>query len=71
MEHVEGESRGPYFPYDRREPYPKRLKVDFRRLTVSASVRYGVDISRGVGVDVRGELELMVLERCFRGKSYS
>lgn len=52
VDHVKDESKGPYFPYDRREPYPKRLKVDFRRLPVSASVLYGVDISRGVGVDV-------------------
>lgn len=34
---VEDESRGPYFPYDRREPYPKRLKVNFRNLAVRAA----------------------------------
>lgn len=34
---VEDESRGPYFPYDRREPYPKRLKVNFRNLAVRSS----------------------------------
>lgn len=33
-EHVEDESRGPYFPFNRRETYPPRLKVDFRRLPV-------------------------------------
>lgn len=33
-EHVVDESRGPYFPFNRRETYPKRLKVDFRRLPV-------------------------------------
>lgn len=34
QEHVVDESRGPYFPFNRRETYPKRLKVDFRRLPV-------------------------------------
>lgn len=34
QEDVVDESEGPYFPFDRREPYPKRLRVDFRRLPV-------------------------------------
>ena len=34
QENVVDESEGPYFPFNRREPYPKRLKVDFRRLPV-------------------------------------
>lgn len=34
-EHVSDESRGPYFPFNRREKYPPRLKVDFRRLPAS------------------------------------
>ena len=31
------ESSGPYFPFDRRETYPRRIKVDFRRLPVRFS----------------------------------
>lgn len=38
QEHVVDESRGPYFPFNRRETYPKRLKVDFRRLPVRVCV---------------------------------
>ena len=41
-EHVADESRGPYFPFNRRETYPPRLKVDFRRLP--ASVMHEVDV---------------------------
>lgn len=36
---VPDESQGPYFPYNRRERYPKRLKVDFRRLPVRIAER--------------------------------
>ncbi|CAM9823210.1 unnamed protein product, partial [Ectocarpus sp. 8 AP-2014] len=40
QEHVVDESRGPYFPFNRRETYPKRLKVDFRRLPTSTLLTY-------------------------------
>lgn len=33
-EEIQDESSGPYYPFDRKERYPKRLKVDFRRLPV-------------------------------------
>ncbi|CAM9875416.1 unnamed protein product [Scytosiphon promiscuus] len=39
-EHVVDESRGPYFPFNRRETYPKRLKVDFRRLPINTLLTY-------------------------------
>lgn len=34
QEEIEDECSGPYFPFDRNERYPKRLKVDFRKLAV-------------------------------------
>ncbi|CBJ26523.1 conserved unknown protein [Ectocarpus siliculosus] len=40
QEQVVDESRGPYFPFNRRETYPKRLKVDFRRLPTSTLLTY-------------------------------
>lgn len=45
-EHVADESGGPYFPFNRRETYPPRLKVDFRRLPVSGLCE--VDVARVV-----------------------
>ncbi|CAM9446213.1 unnamed protein product [Pylaiella littoralis] len=39
-EHVVDESAGPYFPFNRRETYPRRLKVDFRRLPTNTLLQY-------------------------------
>lgn len=41
---IEDESDAPYVPSDRREReiYPKRLKLDFRKLSVRVSLGVGV-----------------------------
>lgn len=40
QDQVVNEFKGPYFPFNRREHYPRQLKVDFRKLTVS-DVEFG------------------------------
>lgn len=49
QEHVVDESKGPYFPMDRREQYPKRMRVNFRRLAVCLVSRVRVCLVHGGG----------------------
>lgn len=37
---------GHFVPYHRNEKYPRRLKVDFKRVRVSAGTRAGVVLCR-------------------------